>query len=171
MMPELTTESASSSPICDIGQADSCRAGQHFSVPWLFGLFIIWAAITPFQSWQSSLSIAVVMLTWLFGCSRTRKATGQVLWLIFIPAGLIWLKAIFFGFADQVNQEIGTALLSVDANRFFIMPFNGLIVFVTIFLTSVTVIRFFPKGTPVVVGAHVLLISYRTWLAFMHSNS
>ena len=170
IMPEAQNPSPFAPPTCDINQTDSCRAGQLFSIKSLVILSLIWLALIPIQSWQSLLSIALVMLTWLFGCPKTRRATILVLWLMFIPAVLLWIKAKMFGFSQQLNQEIGTAFLSVEANIFMVGPFNGLILFGIIFLIFVTVIRFFPKVKPLVVAAHALIICGRAGLALILGN-
>ncbi len=164
--PETASNAATTS--CDIGgcQTDNCRAGQHFSLTWLIVLLFAWIGISRVQSLPSSLAVAVVMLTWLFGCSRTRRATWLVLPMMFVPTILMWLKAYSFGFTELVNPQIGLALLSFDESFLAQLPLPGLTLFVTIFLSSVTVIRFYPKALPIVIAVQVIITCLRgaLWL-------
>lgn len=155
--------------ICD-GTKDQCTAGQHFSLTWSIVLLVAWIGVYRVQSLPSALAVAVVMLTWLFGCSRTRRATWLVLPMMFVPTIPMWLKAYSFGFTELVNPQIGLALLSFDESFLAQLPLPGLALFVTIFLSSVTVIRFFPKALPFVIAVQVIITCLRGALWMVLGN-
>lgn len=56
---------------------------------WLLGLSAIWAASFRIFDWGSLIVLAVIELTYLFGCSRTKKSVIAVVPAMYLPYG--WL--------------------------------------------------------------------------------
>lgn len=162
---------------CDVQglpAGSACTARPTFSIRALLVITAMWAVLFCIQTWQSMIVISVIQLTWLFGCNRTRQAVWMVvaalnlpllvlvaLRLVFplvVPAGCFQQWAVLPGLLLQHafirNLEISTAM-SVAA-----------IVTVSIFLLSVTLIRFFPKLRDGILVA-LLLLSHFSWIAVL----
>lgn len=113
----------------------------------LFGLSYI-------QNWPAMVVWAVVGLTWLFGCPRTKRATLSVAPLMFLP--YLW-----FAFYNVRVDDRLTDLLPRLGHAWGLVPtqwalrllgmgvdsLNGLAAATTIgvFLFAVSIVRFWPK--------------------------
>lgn len=86
---------------CDTGDACATSIGKGFwngrvsfkisnliSAAALAG---VWLALTPVTSLASRFVLAAIMLTWLFGCWRTRRAVYVMLPAIYVPHLWIFL--------------------------------------------------------------------------------
>lgn len=137
-----------------MSENETCTARPSFSWAEHFFVFAIWLASSRYQSWPSLLVLAVYLLTWLYGCNRTRLATIQVLFAIYLPVALGLLCKIS-QHADRPpwQQYLTLALLHhADATMSLAsqLLLSGLQA--SIFLSAVSTIRFYPKARSAVLS-------------------
>ena len=137
-----------------MSENETCTARPSFSWAEHLFVFAIWLASSRYQSWPSLLVLAVYLLTWLYGCNRTRLATIQVLFAIYLPVALGLLLKITQQ-ADRLpwQQYLTLALLHhADATMSLAnqLMLSGLLA--SIFLSAVSTIRFYPKACSAVLS-------------------
>lgn len=109
--------------------------------------------------------ISIIMLTWLFGCNRTRTANYWVTFALYVPTlialvfgilvpssvpGVYW-AAIPGVFAEQIliqSQRISLAML------------GSAVITAIVFLLAVISIRYYPRAR------HVVIIAAVAWGVF-----
>lgn len=135
-------------------------------------LIALGTALTFVQNFHSMTVIAVVMLTWLFGCSRTKKASLWIAAAIYLPFLWLLILVVFYPWNDYLWMWVGMwghliglipAKLMADANLLedretWIQAVAAMFT-VLIFLPSVSVIRFLPKARWWIVAAVLALSS------------
>lgn len=116
------------------------------------------------------LAIAVVGLTWLFGCSRTRRATWLVLGCLFAPTIPLFALSFWIGNPRKLIFQLGSAFFGSDLDLAGLVypEASGAILFSTAFLATVTCIRFLPgtRITVVFLLAILALARIALWVVF-----
>lgn len=144
---------------CQPTECESCGNAiwqrPQFNLRFLFLAMIlaaVWTSLTFVQNPGSLVVLAIVMLTWLFGCPRTKYATLLTAIAMLLP--FIWLVMIDYPWNEYRRMWIG-----MWGHGFGIIPAKFLtkqdswLVFVaaaltaTFFLINVCLIRFWPRCT------------------------
>lgn len=97
--------------------------------------------------------VSVAILTWLFGCYRTRAATGVVLEVIYTPVIFLMFWFQLMEARSNVLQSVAILPLQSEIIALFrsdAADWIAAAVISSVFLAAVTLIRFYPKSQPVV---------------------
>jgi|GEM_PF-2938968 len=146
-------DSAQTCPVGPAGKGSECGTSPwkppKFNLRFLFlvvTLAAIWCALQQIQYLQSMIVISVIMLTYLFGCPRTRNAVLTVVPAMYLP--FAWLLAYIVPF-DEYQRSFFQAwghLPGVLSGRFFpespSMEIVSAAVTVALFFTGVLALRF-----------------------------
>lgn len=130
---------------------ETCTARPQFKWSEFLTAIVLWALFMMIQSWPSMIVVSIAILTWLFGCYRTRAATRVVLEVIYAPAMFLMLWLHFIEGRSNVLQSL--AVLPLQSEMAAVLPSNAAdwiaaAVISCIFLAAVTLIRFYPKTQP-----------------------
>lgn len=140
---------------CDSSVWQPPKLDRHFWFVFV-GLTTVWALLTMVQNWASSTVIAVVMLTWLFGCPRTKRATRWVAAAMYVPFAWLlltanpwndyhwtWFGMWGHGFGILPAKLLAEYNLYLDRGTWPVAVVASLITTLA-FLASVSLIRFWP---------------------------
>jgi len=128
----------------------------------------VWGLLALVQNWASLAVIAVVMLTWLFGCPRTKRATLWVATATYVPFSWLllinhpwndyrrtWFEMWGHGIGILPAKLLAEWKLYPDLDIWIVMV-AGLITTLT-FLGSVSFVRFWPRSQWWVLAAMLAL--------------
>jgi hypothetical protein len=134
-------------------QSGTCAAagtGPRFGLKFLFlavTVVGIWGALFRVQNGWSMGVVSVILLTWLFGCPRTRRATVFVTAAMYLP--FVWLLLIDYPWNEYRWQWIrmwgslpGLLPMRVCSSSDSVYLPGSMILTAAGFLTAVTTIRF-----------------------------
>lgn len=155
---------------------ETCTARPQFKWSEFLIAIVLWALFATIQSWPSMIVVSIAILTWLFGCYRTRAATGVVLEVIYTP--IIFLTFWFQLIEARSNVLQSVALLPLQSEMAAVWKSSSADWIAaagvsTIFLGAVTLIRFYPKTQPGIFFVLMLLGWGRAvgWAAISFANS
>lgn len=138
---------------------DSLWRPPKFDLRFLFiitGLAAVWTSLSFVLDRFSLAVITVVMLTWLFGCPRTKRASLIVAaatympfaWLLFVDYPWVDYRLFWIGMWGYLPGVIPAKILAaatlVETSDAWIASFAAVFTAV-FFLAGVSVIRFWPK--------------------------
>ena len=138
---------------------DTLWRPPKFDLRFLFlttSLVAVWSSLALVLDALSLTMIATVMLTWLFGCPRTKKATWLVAAAIYIPFGWLilidypwneyrWMWISMWGYVfGIVPIKMMPAAHLIEDPGTWLAPLALLFTAVS-FFSSVSAIRFWPK--------------------------
>ncbi len=145
------TDCSGNSCSSDSCGTETCTARPQFKWSEFLIAIVLWALFATIQSWPSMIVVSIAILTWLFGCYRTRAATGVVLEVIYTP--IIFLTFWFQLIEGRPNVLQSVALLPLQSEMAAVFPSDAADWIAaagvsSIFLGAVTLIRFYPKTQP-----------------------
>ena len=148
------------SVVVDEGQATGKRCGNRFGYerPRLdrnFAVLLLvalamWGTAFPFHNWGSRVVLAIVELTYLFGCPRTRQSTLWVSCCLYLPWLWVFLPSKFFTDFDTSGLTVNffdllgifaTKLLFSSISEALRSDLMSVAVSVAAFLIPVTIAR------------------------------
>lgn len=130
-----------------------CTARPTFSLRATASIVVLWCLLVFLQSWPSMIVVSVMLLTWLFGCHRTRQAVYWVVpamytpWWIVISLGGSWADGNVSAFPTNLASIPGGAVLRwpIGAQDSTATEIGAAVIASTLFLLAVTLIRFYPQ--------------------------
>lgn len=175
----LTNSQNNCTADCSVSSSSTCTARPTFSLRSLMILVAIWSVLFTVQSWQSMIVVSVILLTWLFGCNRTRRAVWLVTPALLLPSFFVWIVGpIFDRIFDRIFEWQDYLHLSVLPGAFYSLLLTSevnissrllvaAIITACAFLSAVTLIRFLPKTQYAVIVAAILFSFISSYFAFM----